>query len=94
MDVHLAEALRHDPDARAVWVHELRNVVNRIGLHMALAQRLLEKERGDDAIVELAEGRSALADACELVSLASSAVAPAQGHHVAEMRDATGDMTH
>jgi hypothetical protein len=91
MDVQLVDALPYDPAARAVWVHELRNALNRIGLHSALAQRLLEKGSSGDAASELVECRRAWEESCALLAVASSAV---QLGATPGERPATCDVTH
>lgn len=49
MDDDSLAALPCDPAARARWVHDLRNAVNALGVGARLAQRLIEKDRPDDA---------------------------------------------
>lgn len=43
MDEHRREDVGHCAQARAEWVHELRNAVNAAGVTVALARRLAEK---------------------------------------------------
>jgi hypothetical protein len=94
MEVQRADAQHNDPEARAAWVHELRNAFNRIGLHSALAQRLVEKDHPEYALTELADCRRAWNEARELLALATVAVEFGREHAGADRHDATGDVTH
>lgn len=73
MDEATISALAFDPAARARWVHDLRNAVNLLGIGNKLAQRLLEKERPDDARAALDEGLHAWERCRELLALAPEA---------------------
>ncbi|MGY4514560.1 hypothetical protein [Lysobacter sp. HA18] len=70
MDVRPVDNSTSHSCTRDVWLHELRNAVNRIGLHSALAQRLLDLGRDHEAAAELAECRSAWDDSCRLLDVA------------------------
>jgi hypothetical protein len=59
MDDAVTETLSHDPDARAQWVHDLRNALNVLGVGTRLAQRMIEKGQTDDAVTVLADSMRA-----------------------------------
>lgn len=58
-DDALTEALAHDSEARAKWVHDLRNALNVLGVGTRLAQRMIEKGQTDDAVIVLADSMRA-----------------------------------
>jgi hypothetical protein len=73
MDDALIEALAHDPDARARWVHDLRNALNVLGVGTRLAQRMIEKGQTDDAKIVLADSMRAWSQCNALLDHAGEA---------------------
>ena len=56
----LLDTLASDPDARAKWVHDLRNAVNVLATGSSLALRLLQKDRAQEAMGVLRDAEQAL----------------------------------
>ena len=69
MDDH---ATRRPPalDARAKWLHELRNAMNTIGVTVSLGRRMLERGDGESAAQVLAHTEEAWADCRALLAIA------------------------
>lgn len=87
MDDAVIDALAHDPDARARWVHDLRNALNVLGVGTRLAQRMVEKGQTDDAVIVLADSMRAWTQCNALLEHAGDATAlvalPSEGRMAA-----------
>lgn len=79
MDEGSQRGLDTCPSARADWVHELRNAVNRAGVSGSLAKRLLERGEADAAMDMLARSLTALEDCRHLLAHADAATAFGEG---------------
>ncbi|GHA80487.1 hypothetical protein [Cognatilysobacter bugurensis] len=73
IDDDMLGALAHDPDARAKWVHDLRNALNVMGVGARLAQRMIEKGQPDDAAAVLADSMRAWTQCNALLAHANEA---------------------
>lgn len=86
----MTDALATCPDARAHWVHDLRNAVNVLGTGLALSHRLLEKGRPEDAKATLVDAMRGIQRAQALLARAETATRLGDGSIAAPLGQPPG----